>query len=49
MVLPRALMRMAQSSASLPSQALKGCRTCSRSDDGETCTLTVLRSFGGAW
>ena len=48
-VFPLALMRMGISVASLPSHSLKGSRICSLLLEGETATLTDIRSCGGAW
>lgn len=46
---PFALINTGASMMSLPSQALKGLRSWSRSDVGATATLTVVPSAGGAW
>lgn len=46
---PLALMRTGASTISFPSHALKGARSCSRSDSGETATDTEDPSAGGAW
>ena len=47
--LQRTLIKTVKSSKSLPSHALNGSSSCKRSLVGDTSTLTLLPSAGGAW